>query len=72
MNNVFEYDEEGNAVPFHKTIRTYEDSSSEYLRQRVNIGCKLKKRSELTPEEKEALAEYEKERERRRRLGMIK
>ena len=72
MNNVFEYDSNGEVVPSNKSIRTFDDSDNEYLRQRVSVGGKLKKRSELTPEEKLALAKYEEERERRKRLGIIK
>jgi len=72
MNNIFEYDSGGNVLPSHKAIRTYEDSNCEYLRSRVSIGGKLKKKTELTPEEKLALAKYEEEKARRKRLGMIK
>ena len=70
MNNLFNYDSKGNIIPSHKSIRTFDDSKSEYMRDRVYIGGKLKKKTELTPEEKLALTRFEEERGRRKRLGM--
>ena len=70
MNNLFNYDSDGNIIPSHKPIRTFDDSKSEYMRARVYIGGKLKKKSDLTPEENKALTQYEEEKGRRKRLGI--